>query len=254
MKKQVQNENIIYGIRAIEEALNDISKINSIEKIYVDTKKHRSFERLLSIARKNKISVQYVPDVKIEKLAKGKNHQGIAACILSIKYASLFELFESVSAPVRLILFLDRITDVRNFGSIARSAYAMGVDAILVPHKGAASINADAIKTSAGALLKIPVCKEQNVTEAIQMLSEKGFQIIACHEKTSRLIDEVDFTIPSVIILGSEHNGILKEYLKYCNTEAKIPMKKSFDSLNVSVSAGIVLYEIQRQNLRAKIV
>jgi 23S rRNA (guanosine2251-2'-O)-methyltransferase len=239
------NNELIYGIRAIEEILNDPSKVKNIEKIFVDEKKHRSLSNLLNKAREHKISVQYVPEAKIEKLAKGKNHQGIVAHIIEVTYWKLSDLLHS--KKIQLILFLDRITDVRNFGSIARSAYAMGVDALLIPSKYSASINSDAIKTSAGALLKIPVCKEENVLEALQLLKKSGFQIIACHEKTSKLIYEQDFTQPTVIILGSEHNGILKNYLSICDSEVKIPMAKPFDSLNVSVSAGIVLYEVQRQ-------
>lgn len=245
MKQKNFSENYVYGIRAIEELLNDDSKIQNIEKIFVDEKKHRALNSILSKARANKVSVQYVPAVKLDKLTKNKNHQGIAAFLIDVKYYSLSKLLEM--QDVRLILFLDRITDVRNFGSIARSAYAMGADAILIPAKETASINADAIKTSAGALLKLPVCKETNIVDTLKVLKEKGFQIIACHEKTSKLIYEVNYNKPSVIILGSEHNGILKEYLKICDAEVKIPMSNTFDSLNVSVSAGIILYEILRQ-------
>lgn len=248
MKNSKKDANIVYGIRAVEELLKDPSKIQSIEKILVDEKKYRSLNHLLNIARQQKISVQYVPEIKIEKLAHGKNHQGILAYVIQIQYYSIHSLIEQKGLDkINLILFLDRITDVRNFGAIARSAYAMGVQAILIPHKDSASINSDAIKTSAGALLKIPVCKEQNIVELLKYLSHKGFQIIACHEKTSRLIYEVDFAKPTVIILGSEYNGILSEYLKLCHFEAKIPMLQVFDSLNVSVSAGIVLYEVFRQ-------
>jgi len=251
MKNKTHSENnIVYGIHALEELLKDESKVKQIEKIFVDEKKQRSLRHLLSIARLHKISVQYVPSIKIEKLAKGKNHQGIVANIIDIRYYTLEELFQLRSLKnIRLILFLDRITDVRNFGSIARTAYAMGVDALLVPPKESASINSDAIKTSAGALFKLPVCKEQDILETLKILKDNGFQIIACHEKTSKVIYEVDFLKPSVIILGSEHNGILKEYLRICDIEAKIPMVHAFDSLNVSVAAGIVLYEVSKQRM-----
>ena len=249
MKKKTHSEhNIVYGIHAIEELLKDESKVKQIEKIFVDEKKQGTLRHLLNIARAHKISVQYVPSIKIEKLAKGKNHQGIVANIVDIRYYTLAELFQLRSLEnIRLILFLDRITDVRNFGAIARTAYSMGVDALLVPSKDSASINSDAIKTSAGALFKLPVCKEQDIVDSLKLLKDKGFQIVACHEKTSKVIYEVDFSKPSVIILGSEHNGILKEYLRMCDTEAKIPMAQAFDSLNVSVAAGIVLYEVMRQ-------
>lgn len=238
-------ESWIYGVRPIEELVNDSNKIHQIEKIYVDEKKHRQFNVLLNKARANKISVQYVPAVKLDKLVKNNNHQGLVAHVLDIEYQSVFDLISKKS--INLILFLDRITDVRNFGAIARSAYAMGVDALLIPNKDSASINADAVKTSAGTLLKIPVCRETDILNVLKELKNRRFKIYGCHEKTSQSIEEVSYDFPLVIILGSEHNGILKEYLKVCDAEIKIPMKNTFDSLNVSVSAGIVLYEIVRQ-------
>lgn len=240
-------DNFIFGVRAIEELLNHKSALNKVNKIYVDEKKHKNFSSLLNKARAYKLAVQYVPTNKLDKLARNKNHQGIIAHLLEISYSSLSEILNNTADSSPLILFLDRITDVRNFGSIARSAYAMGVSAILIPPKNTATISADAIKTSSGALLKIPVCREVNIQEALKTLKNRGFQIIACHEKTNRLIEEINFTLPTVVILGSEHNGILKEYLKLCDAEAKIPMSNNFDSLNVAVSAGIVLYEAVRQ-------
>lgn len=248
MKKQSSFEHIVYGHHAIQEILNDKEKINHVQKIMVDEKKHKQYHALLNQARKHKISVQYVPEIKIEKIARGKNHQGIVAEIIEIKLFQLNDLINQ-STSFNLILLLDRITDVRNFGAIARSAYTMGVNAIIIPQKNSADINADAIKTSAGALLKIPICKEPSTVHALELLKDYGFQIIACHEKTSQTIQEINFTKPTVIILGSEYNGISKEHLKLANAEAKIPMIQNFNSLNVSVSAGIILYEIQRQRL-----
>lgn len=241
---------MVYGFHAVEELVNDNSKINKIEKIFVDEKKHRQYATILNKARSHKISVQYVPVVKLDKLVNHKNHQGIAAHVLDIEYHSVFDLM--TQKKLNLIVFLDRITDVRNFGSIARSAYALGADALLIPSKESASINADAVKTSSGALLKLPVCREANVLQVLKELKNRGFKLYACHEKTSKSIDEVQYDFPLVIILGSENNGILKEYLKICDAEVKIPMKNSFDSLNVSVSAGIILYEIQRQKSKAE--
>ncbi|MCX7729283.1 MAG: 23S rRNA (guanosine(2251)-2'-O)-methyltransferase RlmB [Bacteroidia bacterium] len=252
MKHPNYSDNFIYGAHSVEELMNDESKIKKIEKIYVDESKHKQYHSLLNKARLNKISVQYVPAVKLDKLVKNKKHQGIVVHLLDIEYYTISDILNRTTKKIELIVFLDRITDVRNFGSIARSAYALGADALLIPSKDSASINADAIKTSAGALIKIPVCKEPNILDTLQLLKNKGFQIIACHEKTSSTIDEINFTHPSVIILGSEHNGILKEYLKVCDAEAKIPMNRVFDSLNVAVSAGIVLYEVTRQKRKNK--
>ena len=142
---------------------------------------------------------------------------------------------------------LDRITDVRNFGAIARTCECFGVHAVIIPSRGGAAINSDAIKTSAGALHKITVCRENNLKNTLNYLSESGLQIVACSEKATKYIDEVDFTIPTVIIMGSEEDGISGEYLRKANITVKIPMVGSISSLNVSVAAGVILYEVIRQ-------
>ncbi len=244
-------ESSVIGIHAVEELLRYEHQQKNIDRILVaQEKKHPAIGKIIAVAKQKKIAVQFVPEVKIEKLAKGKTHQGVLAIVTEIDFFTYNQFTEHLKREGKtasLIVLLDRITDVRNFGAIARSAYVMGADALLVPDKGSAQINTDAIKTSSGALLKIPVCREQFLTEIIQRIKKDGFQIIACHEKTAAVIEEVDFKKPTLLVLGSEHNGISKEYLRLCDKEVKIPMVNPFDSLNVSVSAGIALYEIVRQ-------
>ena len=146
-----------------------------------------------------------------------------------------------------LILVLDRITDVRNFGAIARSAECAGVDTILIPEQNAAAINADAIKTSAGALHKITVCRTWNLKLALQFLKDSGIQLIACTEKTQDNMYKADYTPPTAIIIGSEEDGVSPEFLKMCDARVKIPMSGKIASLNVSVATGVILYEAIRQ-------
>ncbi len=159
----------------------------------------------------------------------------------------LARVFEKGKIP--LVLIVDRVTDVRNFGAIARSAECAGVNFIVIPSRGAAQINGDAIKTSAGALHRIKVCREDNLKDVIEYLKESGLQIVSCHEKTDQLFFEADFKKPSAIIMGSEENGISGEYLKRSDMQVKIPMPGKIASLNVSVATGIVLFEAVRQRL-----
>jgi len=148
---------------------------------------------------------------------------------------------------VPLILILDKVTDVRNFGAICRTAECAGVHTIIIPDKGSARINSDAVKTSAGALNYIPICREHNLKNVINDLKDSGLQVVACTEKTDKLLYNVDFTIPTAIIMGSEEEGISPEYLKLCNEKVKIPMFGHIGSLNVGVATSIITYEAIRQ-------
>ena len=167
----------------------------------------------------------------------------------AIQYASLDNVIEECysqgAAP--LILLLDRITDVRNFGAIARTAECAGVHAIVIPEKGSAQINSDAVKTSAGALSHLPVCRVKNLYYTVKDLQKMGLQVVSVSEKTENLMYEADFTVPTVLIMGSEEDGISQELLGLSDTMVKIPMAGNIESLNVSVSAGVVIYEAIRQ-------
>jgi 23S rRNA (guanosine2251-2'-O)-methyltransferase len=190
-----------------------------------------------------------VPVYKLNKVASGKNHQGVVAFLASITYHNIADVLPEVfkSGKTPLILVLDRITDVRNFGAIARSAECAGVDAIIIPSRGAAQVNGDAIKTSAGALHKIPVCKEDNLKTTLEYLKESGLTIAACTEKGSEPHYKTDLTGPLAVIMGSEEDGVSGEYIKRSDKKILIPMSGTIESLNVSVATGIVLFEVLRQ-------
>lgn len=241
-------ENIIFGIRAVIEA---IQAGKNVDKILLQKGLSNDlFNQLRQALRGKEIPYQFVPPEKIKRLTD-KNHQGVVAFIAEVIYYDMEELlaqtFEKGKTP--LILILDRVTDVRNFGAIARSAECAGVDFIVIPSRGAAQINGDAIKTSAGALHRLPVCREDNLKTTIERLKESGLQIVACHEKTDQLIYDADFKKPTAIIMGSEEDGISGEYLKRSDFQVKIPMHGNIASLNVSVATGIVLFEAVHQRL-----
>jgi 23S rRNA (guanosine2251-2'-O)-methyltransferase len=247
-EQQKENDSLIFGLRPIIEALRAGKEI---ERLFVQTGlKNELFGELMSLLKKHDVPFQYVPVEKLNRLTT-KNHQGVAGYVSSITYQKIKDVlpivFESGRTP--LILILDRITDVRNFGAIARTAECTGVDAIIIPTKGAAQINADAMKTSTGALHSIPICREENLTETISFLRESGLQVVACTEKTSDMYYQQDYTLPVAIIVGSEENGVSSEYLKTADALAKIPLLGQISSLNVSVATGVVLYEVVRQRL-----
>lgn len=241
-------ETLIFGIRAVIEA---ISADKNIDKILLQKGlSNELFNQLRQALKGRDIPFQFVPPEKIRKITD-KNHQGVIAFLAEVTYYNVEDLlaqaFEKSGAP--LVLMLDRVTDVRNFGAIARSAECAGVDFIVIPSRGAAQINGDAIKTSAGALHRLPVCREDNLKNTIEYLKDSGLQVVACHEKTDKLIYDADLTKPTVIIMGSEEDGISGEYLKRSDVQVKIPMSGSIASLNVSVATGIVLFEAVHQRL-----
>jgi 23S rRNA (guanosine2251-2'-O)-methyltransferase len=205
-------------------------------------------KELLHLAKTERIPVVRVPEAKLNRITR-KNHQGVVAHMSAIEYASLDnvvdECYSKGVAP--LILVLDRITDVRNFGAIARTAECAGVHAIIIPEKGSAQINSDAVKTSAGALNHLPVARVKNLYYIVKDLKKMGLNVVAVTEKTDRLMYDTDFTSPTVLILGSEEDGISPELMGLSDESIKIPMAGNIESLNVSVSAGVVIYEAIRQ-------
>jgi len=244
----MEEDNLIFGTRAVIEAL-DAGK--DIEKIFIQKGlSNELYHQLRNALKGQAVPIQIVPAEKLKRITD-KNHQGVVAYLTQITYYSAEDLLATVfeKGRIPLILILDRVTDVRNFGAIARGAECAGVDFIIIPSRGAAQINGDAIKTSAGALHRLKVCREDNLKNTIEFLKEAGLQIIACHEKTDNLIYDADFTKPTAIIMGSEENGISNEYLKRSDMQVKIPMIGKIASLNVSVATGIVLFEAVKQRL-----
>ncbi|MFA6924441.1 MAG: 23S rRNA (guanosine(2251)-2'-O)-methyltransferase RlmB [Bacteroidales bacterium] len=242
----MKKENIIYGIRPIIEAIKSGKEIDKV--IFQDGLKGQLFFELRDLLKEFEIPFQFVPAEKLNQITT-KNHQGVVCFISSIEYQKIEDiiplLFENGEVP--LIMMLDRITDVRNFGAISRTAECAGVHAIIIPVKGSAQINEVAIKTSAGALNKIPVCRTIKTEETITFLKNSGLQIVSCTEKTEKLFYDIDYTLPSLIIIGSEEDGISKSILDKSDEIVRIPLKGEIESLNVSVAAGIVLFEVVKQ-------
>ena len=246
--KKMKNKEAIFGIRPIIEV---IKSGKTIDKLFIQKGLHNeSFAILWKLVRENRINYKHVPVEKMNRLTK-KNHQGVFAFISPIDFYNIEDvipnLYEEGKSP--LILILDRITDVRNFGAIARTAECSNVDCIIVPEQNSAAINSDAMKTSSGALNNIKICRTWNLQMTLQMLKDSGIQIVSCTEKTNNKIYSVNYQIPTAIILGSEENGISSEFLKFSDVKVKIPILGNIESLNVSVACGVILYEIVRQRL-----
>jgi 23S rRNA (guanosine2251-2'-O)-methyltransferase len=241
-------KNFIYGIRTTIEAINSGKNIEKI--LFKKNLKSPLFYELFNLAKKNKIPFQFVPPEKINKYTS-KNHQGVIAFVSLISYTDIEQLTQMLfdNGEMPLFLILDKITDVRNFGAIARTAECAGVNALIIKDKGSAQINNDAIKTSQGALYKIPVCRVHKLNTTIEFLKNSGLQIIAASEKASKFYFKQDFTLPTAIIMGAEDKGIEPDILKLANSIVKIPIIGEIKSLNVANAASILIYEALRQRL-----
>ena len=241
-----KNDSFIFGIHAVQEA---VSAGRNLEKVLVRRGPGSDlFKKLLGELHRHDIPVQQVPVEKLNRLT-GKNHQGVIAWLSEINYSDITTILPSVyeAGEDPLILLLDGVLDVRNFGAIARSAECAGVHAIVIPSSGSAAINADAIKTSSGALHQIPVCRQRDLTTVVRFLRESGLRLFAATEKAEDSVFNTDMTGPSGIIVGSEERGISNSLLKVADHWVSIPMKGTIASLNVSVATGILLFEVIRQ-------
>ena len=237
----------IYGIRTVVEAINS-SK--DIDKVFIQTGlKGKLIGQLESLIRKKNINFSFVPKQKLDRLSK-KNHQGVIARIAPIKFYtidSFSTIIEKSKNP--FILILDQINDVRNFGAIIRTAEISGVDGIIIQNSSSAPVNSDTIKTSAGAIFNIPICKVNHIKDAIYHLQSLNISIISASEKSVKNIYDVNLKGPIAIIMGSEQKGINKSVIKLSDESVKLPMYGKIESLNVSVACGIFLYEIVRQRI-----
>lgn len=243
-----QNNTQIFGIRAIIEAIKSGS---TIDKVFIQKGLRGDlFNELDQLLRTNAISTSFVPPEKLNRLTK-KNHQGVIALISPVEFYDLDSLVLNVieAGHVPKFLILDQLSDVRNFGAIIRTAECTGVHGIIIQKKGGAPVNADAVKTSAGAIFKIPICKVDHIKDAIYHLQSSGIQIVAATEKTDHNVYDVDFTVPIAIVMGSEGKGVSPSVLKIVDHKAKLPMHGEIASLNVSVACGAFLYELVRQRL-----
>lgn len=246
----MEQTDYIYGLRAIIEA---IQAGKEIDKIFI--KKDLSGDlatELMTLLRETRIPVQRVPIEKLNRITR-RNHQGAIAMLSAVTYHKLEDivpqLYEEGLLP--FIVILDGITDVRNFGAIARTCECAGVDAIVIRDRGSVTVGADAIKTSAGALHTIPVCREHSMRNAVKFLRDNGYKVVAASEKADINYTQADYTGPVAIVMGAEDIGIDPEVLKQCDTFVSIPMFGHIGSLNVSVAAGVMLYEVVRQRLQA---
>ncbi|MAZ26380.1 MAG: 23S rRNA (guanosine(2251)-2'-O)-methyltransferase RlmB [Cytophagaceae bacterium] len=236
----------IYGTRAIIEA---ISAEEDIDKIFIQKDQQNPLTKQLEgMANAQGIQISYVPIQKLNKLTR-ENHQGAVAQISPIKLQDFETVVNAALEKDKpaLFLILDQLSDVRNFGAIVRTAECTGVQAIIVPKTGSAPITDDAIKTSAGAIFSMPVCKVDHVKDAIFYLQGSGVQIVAATEKTDDNLYNMDFKKPTALVMGSEDKGVSPGVLKLVDQKAKLPMYGNISSLNVSVACGAFLYEIVRQ-------
>lgn len=242
----MERSDYIFGIRPVLEAM-EASK--SIDKILLKRELNGDLlKEVLMKARELNIPVQRVPNEKLNRITK-KNHQGVIAIVCPVRYYNIdnliASLYESGKNPVGIML--DGVTDARNFGAIARSAECAGADFIIIPERGSASVTSDSVRSSAGALFHIPVCRESELPKVIGKLHEYGFKIVGASEKSSMNYTKIDFTIPVVIVMGAEDIGLSNEVLRHCDNLVSIPIVGKVGSLNVAVACGVMLYEVVRQ-------
>lgn len=240
---------IVMGKHPVIELLQ---KGTPVQKVFISrTLKGPTEIDVRKLTGESNIPLSRVDNHKLDRLANNKNHQGLVALTSPIAFQNIEDiiphLYESNLTP--LILILDHVTDVRNFGAITRSALALGVHAVIIPSKGTAAINKDAIKSSAGALMDIPICRMSNLVDAITYLKDSGISVFSSTLGNASPIIEIDFTSPTAIVIGSEDHGVDNTVVKVSDALFKIPQSDAVDSLNVSVATGIILYEINRQRI-----
>ena len=238
-------ENLIFGIRPVAEA---IEAGRQFEKLYIRKgAEGQLMMELKDLIARHRLRYQEVPVEKLNRLTRG-NHQGVVAVVAAIAYVELQDILDRVpDDETPLIVAFDGVTDVRNFGAIARSAECAGAHGLIAPLKNAAPVNAEAIRSSAGALTTIPVTRVGSVRMTLASLQQQGFQIVAASEKSRKLLYDADFTKPTVLVMGAEDTGISPAVLKLCDEQLAIPMIGHIESLNVSAAAAVMLFEVVRQ-------
>jgi len=247
MEDSFKHKNLmIFGVHPVLEAIKSGKTFDKILVLENFVSEH--FKEIKNFCRENVVSFNEVPKDKLNRIT-AKNHQGVIAFLSPIEFYNVDDIIEQKFSEGKdpFILVLDKITDVRNFGAICRTAECAGVDAIVIPKKGAAQIGEDAIKTSAGALLTIPVCKVKILTETVRFLKDRGLKVVSCTEKTDDVFYQKDLSGPIAVVMGSEETGISREIINMSDASVKMPMNGSIESLNVSVAAGIIIYEVIRQ-------
>ena len=239
---------IIFGLHAIIEA---IEAGKTIDKLLLKKDLSGDLAReLINLARERDITIQRVPVEKLNRITR-KNHQGAVAMLAAVTYYKVEQVLPAVydEGMNPFFVVLDGVTDVRNFGAIARTCDCAGVSAVVIPEKGSVTVNGDAVKTSAGALNYLPVCREHNLVNAVKLLRDSGFRVVGTSDKSKTSYTSADYTGPVAIVLGAEDKGISPEIMKLCDTQVYIPEFGHINSLNVSVAGGIMIYEVVRQRL-----
>ena len=243
--KRPSEKTFVFGIHPVAEALDSSKNLDRIVVSRAGT--NERLNKLVGQARAAGVPIKMVPKVKLDSITL-KNHQGIVAFLSPITYQPLEEIvmgaYENGESPV--LLAADGITDVRNLGAIARSAECFGVHGLIIPERGSASITDGAIKSSSGALLRLPVSRVVKITDALKFLKSSGVSCIAISEKAEDSIDDNKVDGPFCLVMGDEGEGVSREAMTYCETTLRIPMKGNTASLNVSVSAGIAIYQLQK--------
>jgi len=242
----LKKDQIIYGTRAIIEAIKSGKEIDKV--LIKKGIRNALFIELQELLDEYKIPLQNVPIEKLNRITS-KNHQGSIAFISPVTYQDVEQIIPMIyeEGKTPLIIVLDSVTDVRNLGAIARTAECTGAHAIVIPDRGSAQINADAIKSSAGALNLIPVCRSSNLKDTLDFLKASGLKIIAATEKATDNYTAIDCSGPVAIIMGSEERGVSDEYLKRADHHVQIPILGEIESLNVSIATAVMLYEVIRQ-------
>jgi 23S rRNA (guanosine2251-2'-O)-methyltransferase len=241
-------QEMTYGIHPVMEAF---TAGKEIEKVFIQRGlQSTAFKELMALIKKHNIVYQFVPVEKMNRISR-KNHQGVIAIISPVVFYQIENLLPGVyeSGRTPFVLILDKITDVRNFGAILRTAECTGVDAVVIPTKNAAQLNSDTIKSSAGAIFKVPICRSDNLKTTIDFLKNSGLKIVAATEKGEQSLFESEISGPLGLIMGSEGEGISAEYLKKTDLQVSIPLFGEIESLNVSVAAGVMMYEVVRQRI-----
>ena len=243
------DNNLIFGIRPVVEA---IEAGREIEKLYIRKgAEGQLMTELRDLCLRHRVRVQEVPVEKLNRLVRG-NHQGVVAQIAAIAYVQLDDILERVpDDETPLVVVFDGVTDVRNFGAIARSAECAGAHGLIAPLKNSAPVNAEAIRASAGALTTIPVCRVGSIRNTIKTLQVEGFQVVAATETSRKLLYDADLRRPTALVMGAEETGISKEVLKLCDERLAIPLIGRIESLNVSAAAAVMLFEVVRQRIGA---
>jgi 23S rRNA (guanosine2251-2'-O)-methyltransferase len=241
-----KKSSLIAGRKAV---LNAIVSGRALDRIYISSKiNNDSIKEVKSLASQNGVPINYVPVEKLNSF-NIENHEGLVALVSRIHYQDLQQVISWVveKGETPLFLILDGITDVRNIGGIARTAFSTGVQAIIIPDKGVGALNEDAVLTSAGALEKIAVCRVNSLLKAVDELHLNGIKVLASEMTASKNVFDIDFKEPVAIVMGSEEKGIYPALMKACDEKFKIPMANDFESLNVSVATGVILYEALKQ-------